>query len=98
MLVCDVGGIGADAVAVEALARLQLLARRRGCRTRLHDASEELLALRDFMGLREILPADQPSSRSGRPKSGKSRSVSRKNVSSTIRPSRTSSTWSAHGS
>ena len=55
-LVCDVGGISADAVAVEALARLQLVARRRGCRTRLHDASEELLALRDLMGLREIVP------------------------------------------
>jgi ABC-type transporter Mla MlaB component len=55
-LVCDVGGINADAVAVEALARLQLVAWRRGCHTRLHDASEELLALRDFMGLREIVP------------------------------------------
>jgi hypothetical protein len=55
-LVCDVGGISADAVAVEALARLQLVARRHGCHTRLQDASAELLALRDFMGLREIVP------------------------------------------
>ena len=38
------------------------------------------------------------SSSSGRPKSGNSVSVSRKNVNSTIRPSEISSTWSAHGS
>jgi ABC-type transporter Mla MlaB component len=55
-LVCDVRHIDADAVAIEALARLQLTARRRGCRTRVQRASKELLALRDFMGLREVLP------------------------------------------
>ncbi len=38
------------------------------------------------------------STRAGRPKSGNTRSVSRKNVSSTIRPSAISSTCSAHGS
>lgn len=42
--------------------------------------------------------ATYDSSRAGRPKSGKTVSVSRKNVSSTIRPSEISSTWSAHGS
>jgi hypothetical protein len=40
----------------------------------------------------------QASSLGGRPKSGKTRSVSRKNVSSTILPPESSSTWSAHGS
>jgi ABC-type transporter Mla MlaB component len=56
-LVCDVRGIAVDAVAVEALARLHLVARRRGCRALLHEPSTELLALRDFMGLREVLRA-----------------------------------------
>ncbi len=37
-------------------------------------------------------------SRAGRPNSGKTRSVSRKNVSSTIDPFSISSTWRAHGS
>jgi ABC-type transporter Mla MlaB component len=55
-LLCDVSQIKADAVAVEALARIQLSARRRGCRARLRDPSSELLALRDLMGLREALP------------------------------------------
>jgi ABC-type transporter Mla MlaB component len=54
-LVCDVSHIEADAVAVEALARLQLVALRHGCHARLGPASKELLALRDFMGLREVL-------------------------------------------
>lgn len=53
---CDVGGIEPDAVTVEALARLQLAARRYGCRVRLVHASEELLELVGFMGLRDVLP------------------------------------------
>jgi hypothetical protein len=44
-----------DAVTVEALARLQLTARRRGSRVRLRDASPELCDLLEFMGLSEIL-------------------------------------------
>jgi ABC-type transporter Mla MlaB component len=52
---CDVRGVEPDAVAVDALARLQLAARRRGCRVRLRHASAELLALVDFMGLRDVL-------------------------------------------
>jgi ABC-type transporter Mla MlaB component len=55
-LVCDVSHIAADAVAIEALARLQLVARRRGCVARVHVPSTELQVLRDFMGLREVLP------------------------------------------
>jgi ABC-type transporter Mla MlaB component len=53
---CEVTGVHADAVAVDALARLQLAAHRYGCRIRLHGASEELRDLVAFMGLRNVLP------------------------------------------
>jgi len=53
---CDVQGIDGDAVTVEALARLQLAARRQGCQVRLRNASGELLELVAFMGLRDVLP------------------------------------------
>jgi ABC-type transporter Mla MlaB component len=53
--VCDVAGVAADAVAVDALARLQLGARRHGCRVRLRNASPELRALVAFMGLADVL-------------------------------------------
>ena len=53
---CDVGGVGADAVTVDALARLQLAARRRGCRIHLRNASHDLCELVAFMGLRDVLP------------------------------------------
>jgi ABC-type transporter Mla MlaB component len=54
---CDVSGVGPpDAVTVDALARLQLAARRRGCQVRLRHASDELVALVAFMGLRDVLP------------------------------------------
>jgi ABC-type transporter Mla MlaB component len=54
---CNVGaGVGADAVTADALARLQLLAGRLGCRVLLHDVSDELLELLAFMGLRDVVP------------------------------------------
>jgi ABC-type transporter Mla MlaB component len=53
---CDVGGVPADAVTVDALARLQLGARRHRCQVRLRNASVELLGLVAFMGLRDVLP------------------------------------------
>ena len=53
---CHVTGVAADAVTVDALARLQLAARRHGCRVLLHSASPELLDLVAFMGLRDVLP------------------------------------------
>jgi ABC-type transporter Mla MlaB component len=57
--ICDVSGVGVDVVTVDALARLQLAARRHGCRIRLcGSASPELLALVEFMGLTEVLPCD----------------------------------------
>ena len=54
---CDVTGVDVDAVTVDALARLQLAARRQQCRIRLRNASDELRDLIAFMGLDEILPA-----------------------------------------
>jgi ABC-type transporter Mla MlaB component len=52
----DVYGVKADARSVDALARLQLAARRCQCQVRLRGASKELRELVAFMGLREILP------------------------------------------
>jgi ABC-type transporter Mla MlaB component len=54
--VCDVSEVGPDAVTVDALARLQLAARRYGCRVRLRRASTALVALVAFMGLTDVLP------------------------------------------
>jgi len=53
---CDVDGVDADAVTVDALARLQLAAQRQGCRIQLRNASHDLLDLVAFMGLRDVLP------------------------------------------
>ena len=53
---CDVSGVGADAVTVDALARLQVAARRHSCQVRLRHASSELLELLAFMGLADVLP------------------------------------------
>jgi ABC-type transporter Mla MlaB component len=53
---CDVRGVEPDAVCVDALARLQLAASRRGCRVRLRGASPALLELVAFLGLRDVLP------------------------------------------
>jgi ABC-type transporter Mla MlaB component len=53
---CDVGGIVPDAVTVDALARLQLAARRHRCQVRLRNATDDLLELVAFMGLTDVLP------------------------------------------
>ncbi len=53
---CEVAGVAPDAVAVDALARLALAARRRGCHMRLFGASDELAALVAFVGLADVLP------------------------------------------
>ncbi len=52
---CDVAGVAADAVTVDALARLQLAARRHRCLIRLRSASDELRDLVAFMGLDDVL-------------------------------------------
>jgi ABC-type transporter Mla MlaB component len=54
--VCDVRGVEPSAATVDALARLQLAARRFGCRVRLSGASDELRELVEFMGLTDVLP------------------------------------------
>ena len=98
---CDVEGVAADAVTVDALARLQLAAGGYGCQVRLRNASDDLRGLLAFMGLPDVLPAGRrryEPSRGGRPNSGKTRSVERKKVNSAIRPSSISSTCSDHGS
>jgi ABC-type transporter Mla MlaB component len=55
VLRCEVSQLAADAVAVDALARLALAARRSGCCVRLCGASAELQALIAFMGLADVL-------------------------------------------
>jgi hypothetical protein len=54
-IVCDVGALAPDAEAVDALARLQLTARRLGYEIRLRDASVDLQDLLDFAGLSDVL-------------------------------------------
>jgi ABC-type transporter Mla MlaB component len=55
LLLCEVAGLAADAVAVDALARLALAARRRHCDVRLRGASSELLELVALIGLTDVL-------------------------------------------
>jgi ABC-type transporter Mla MlaB component len=57
-LLCDVEDVAADAVAVEALARLQLAARRAGCRITMRAAAPELVELIGLLGLQDVLPAE----------------------------------------
>jgi ABC-type transporter Mla MlaB component len=53
--VCDVSEVDPDAVVVDALARLQLAARRHGRRVVLRNASAALRELVELMGLDEVL-------------------------------------------
>jgi ABC-type transporter Mla MlaB component len=56
-LICDVGAVAdPDAVTIDALARLQLTARRLGSQVGLRDASDQLQELLDFVGLNGVLP------------------------------------------
>jgi ABC-type transporter Mla MlaB component len=55
VLRCEVEDVAADAAAIDALARLALLARRHGCELQICGASEELRSLIAFAGLAEIL-------------------------------------------
>ena len=56
-LVCDIAPVAVDAVAVEALARLQLGARRHGCRVLMANAPSELGDLIRLFGLETVLAA-----------------------------------------
>jgi len=62
---CDVRCLEANAVTVDALARLQLPAKRQHCLIRLSNATPELLELIVFIGLEQVLPQheDRPTSR-----------------------------------
>jgi ABC-type transporter Mla MlaB component len=56
LVLCDVAALVApDAVTVDALARLQLAARRSGCRVRLRHPCGELQDLLGLMGLSDVL-------------------------------------------
>jgi ABC-type transporter Mla MlaB component len=55
VVLCDVRGVEPDCVTVDALARLQLAARRHACQIRLRNASDELLELIAFTGLTDVL-------------------------------------------
>jgi hypothetical protein len=52
---CDVSALAPNADAIDALARLQLAARRLGLQIRLRHASAELQELLAFVGLRDAL-------------------------------------------
>ena len=57
VVVCDVDGVGQpDIGIVDALARMQLVARRNGGEVRLRCASGQLLDLIRFVGLAKVLP------------------------------------------
>jgi ABC-type transporter Mla MlaB component len=56
VVLCDVAEIASDAVAVEALARLQLGARRHACEVRLRNSSQSLRDVVAFLGLKDVLP------------------------------------------
>ena len=55
VVLCDVRGVATDVVTVDALARLQLAARRRGCRVVLQHAPDDLRRLVAFLGLADVL-------------------------------------------
>jgi ABC-type transporter Mla MlaB component len=57
VLRCELTAVACDAVAVDALARLALSARRGGSEVRLCEASEELVELIELMGLTDVLRA-----------------------------------------
>jgi ABC-type transporter Mla MlaB component len=57
LALCDVTGVEPNVATVDALARLQLAARKRGCNVRLRGASDALVELVAFMGLENVLPA-----------------------------------------
>jgi ABC-type transporter Mla MlaB component len=59
VVVCDAGGLAdPDAVALEALARLVLAARRSGASVRLRNAPPDLQRLVDLSGLGDVMPSE----------------------------------------
>jgi hypothetical protein len=68
MLSVDVAEVRADAITLDALARIALAGRRCGWRITLRDASRELIELIEFAGLTEALPAEPLRPRSREPR------------------------------
>jgi ABC-type transporter Mla MlaB component len=59
---CDASGLShADVTSIDALARLQLTARRNGCALTLRHASGQLLDLLRLAGLSDVVPIGAPS-------------------------------------
>lgn len=56
VVTCDVTGVPPNLTALDALARLQLTARRLGGRIRLRGTSADITRLIDFAGVDEVLP------------------------------------------
>ncbi|MEA2154310.1 MAG: hypothetical protein QOE11_450 [Solirubrobacteraceae bacterium] len=56
IVICDVAALAPDAASIDALARLQLTARRLGCAIALRHASRELSRLLSFCGLAGVVP------------------------------------------
>jgi ABC-type transporter Mla MlaB component len=56
VVLCDAAALAADAVTIEALARLQLTAVRLGRRIRLLRTSDDLHRLLEFAGLDDVFP------------------------------------------
>jgi ABC-type transporter Mla MlaB component len=56
LAVCQVDGVEPSAATMDALCRLQVAARRLGCRVALRGASDELRELVEFMGLEDVFP------------------------------------------
>ena len=57
VLLCDISEVAIDAVAVEALARLQLGARRHRARVRINNPPDELHELLELFGLAGVIAA-----------------------------------------
>jgi ABC-type transporter Mla MlaB component len=76
IVMCEVPGVEPDAVCVDALARLQLVARHNGCTVVLRDASPELIGLVDLMGLADVL-VSRPGAAADRTTGTASRSTGR---------------------
>jgi hypothetical protein len=55
---CDVRGLPPTVATIDALACMQLAARRAGAEIRLRNLSRELADLLDFAGLRDALPVE----------------------------------------
>ena len=71
LVICDVGALTRpDAGTVDALARLQLAARRCGCRIRLRNVGPELEDLLALAGLAEAVPVESRVQRGREPEQG----------------------------